>query len=173
VNRFLAIAYVTALLMTTACGTDAGQRSRALDAAAARRLIGAWDVTLWLDRPITMASSPRVLPFRVSGTMAFVEDHYEQPSFPQLKAPTHSGVYDIDLSALGLPAPGEDAPAAIARAASNGDGQRDSVVMVINPGRSGPALLFRGAFDADSVVGVWISESLLGGGGRFVLARRH
>ncbi|MEP6729403.1 MAG: hypothetical protein ABJE10_02140 [bacterium] len=160
------------LFVAVACGSGAEKRTRALDDAAARRLIGAWDVTLWLDRPVSMAATSQPLPVRVSGTMAFVENHYDQPSFPELEAPTHSGVYDVNLSVFGVPPHDDGGATVIARAARNTvGGQRDSVFIVMNPGQR-TALLLRGTFERDSVVGAWTSESLVGGGGRFVLVRR-
>ena len=173
-----------ALTLSASCGSETSERAGALAEAPAQRLIGTWELTLWLDRPITLATSGAKLPVRAQGTLALVEARSGQRSFPELREPTHSGAYDIDLRVLGLPNADGDVPVAVARtteviaatpptahAARFGGTDGDSVVIVLSPGASRGVLLLSGTFHDDSIVGTWTVQEALGGGGRFVCVR--
>ncbi|MEP6621119.1 MAG: hypothetical protein ABJE47_17465 [bacterium] len=176
-RRAIVLAMIAALF-GAACSDDAAQRQHALEAAPALHLIGTWDVTLRLERPITLVSDAKDLPRNIDGTITLLEFHSERLSFPQMDAPTHTGVYDMDIRALGFqPSNGDAAPLVIARTtayehASPQAVNADSLHIVLNPGPSRYAVLLNGVFRGDSIVGTWHAESFLGGGGTFLL-RRH
>lgn len=166
---------VFAFLLAAACSTRDADRQRALDDLPARHLIGQWNATLLLERPLTLSHPSSPMPSNVSGSITLLEDHYGRITYPQMASPTHAGVYDLDLHALGLPDRGTtDAPVAVARTTRlTGTAAPDSVNIVLNPGGSRYALLLRGRIMGDSIVGTWQAESFLDGGGSFVLHRRN
>jgi hypothetical protein len=172
----------TLLLVALGCHGDSAERNRALEKDAARRLVGAWDATLWLERPVTLATARRTLPRSVAGSLAFLEEHYGDYSPDDLRDATHVGVYEIDFRSFGFQVGGTDAPPiAIARTADRvtttspgaaADAGPDSVTIVLAPGTSEYPCRLTGVFIADSITGIWTAGQLLGGGGRFSL-RRH
>lgn len=166
-------ALIALLLLVAACHGDLEQRRLALAAAPARRLVGVWDATLWLDRPVTLQSDSRTLPRRLSGSLAFLEDHAASVSTDELSDLTHVGVYDIDFRSFGFQLYGSNGfPTAAARTttrASTAAGTPDSVWIVLDPGSGRGGLRLAGTFAADSIAGVWTTAQSLGGGGRFSL----
>lgn len=169
---------VAALVLMAACGNDAAEREHVLESAPAQHLVGVWDATLKLERPIAIASSRQSLPRSIAGTVSFLESRHEHLTFTQMGTPTHVGVYDLDFRELGFPTSETgDAPLVVARTVHRADASAsgmhaDSVYVVLNPGTSRYALILTGAFSGDSVLGAWTAESFLGGGGVFVL-RHH
>jgi len=171
------------LLLALGCQGDSGERRRALEEAPAKHLVGVWDATFWLDRPISLGAAARNPPRSITGLMALVEDHQDQVSSEDLSDPTHVGVYDIDFSSFGFqPGDTHSIPVAVARTTARrtvGPGQtapgseRDSVTIVLDPGTSRYPCRLTGAFSADSITGVWTAGQALGGGGRFLLTRRR
>jgi hypothetical protein len=172
----------TLLLVALGCHGDTAERNRALEKDAARRLVGAWDATLWLDHPVTLATAPSTLPRRVAGSLAFLEDHYGTLSPGELGDPTHIGVYDIDFRSFGFQLQDVNGvPTAVARTTARATttppgaaavAGPDSVTIVLAPGTSQYPCRLAGVFMADSITGIWTAGQLLGGGGRFSL-RRH
>jgi hypothetical protein len=167
-HRF-AMASMLALVVGLGCGDSA--KTPAVDESVAGRLIGTWDLTLSLDRPLSLSTDAHTLPRSVAGTVAFLEASKEHLSFEGLGAPTHMGVYHVDLGALGFPARDADVvPDLAARVVAAP--RRDSVYILLNPETPRYALRFSGTFDANGASGVWVAESFLGGGGTFVMRRR-
>ena len=150
--------------------TDDTRRERALDAPTARLLVGTWDATFTLDRPLTVTSdSTRPLP--VTGVLAFVEARHVAPESPQLSGSTHDVAYDVDFRPFGFDLRDRGAsPVAVARTS-----ERDSVAILFGAGESLFSLRVQGAFIGDSVSGVWTAESprSAGAGGRFSMHRRQ
>jgi hypothetical protein len=144
-------------------------------------LVGVWDATFWLDRPVAPGTDPRKPPRRVTGSMAFLEDHVGSLSPEELTSPTHVGVYDIDFRVLGFQPHGPSGfPTVVARTIPRVEGQSstsptmpDSVSIVLDAGSSRFPLLLQGNIAADSVSGTWTAGQALGGGGRFSLQRHR
>ena len=168
-----------ALIVLLACGGDSPRRREALAEEPARRLVGAWDATFWLDRPVTLRSALSSPPRRIEGSMAFLEDHVGTPSVEELSDPTHVGVFDIDFSPFGFELRNTNGiPRAVARTVRratalitslNGKTMPDSVTIVLDPGTSRFPFRLVGAFTSDSITGTWWAGQALGGGGRFSL----
>lgn len=170
-----------ALALTLACNGDSTLRRQALAAAPARRLVGTWDATFWLDRPVTLAMDRRTLPRHVAGSIAFIEQAAGDRSVEELSDLTHVGVYDIDFRSFGIHPEGVSGiPGVVARTATHGAAAPtdttirgpDSVSIVLDPGTRYPLRLF-GTFIADTISGVWTTAQALGGGGRFSLLRHR
>ena len=165
------------LCVASACRSNGAERQRAMDDAPARRLVGVWDVTLHLDRALTLTSHAKTVPRDVAGTITLVEDHFGRATYPQMSAPTHAGAYDVDFRIFDFQArDAADAPIAVARTTHDSSTSlnrthADSAYIVLNPGTSRYALMLAGAFTGDSIAGVWSVESFLGGGGTFALHR--
>ncbi|MES2178855.1 MAG: hypothetical protein V4550_13420 [Gemmatimonadota bacterium] len=176
-RRWSAVAIILALLMTSACRSDNTRRPPNLDDVGVH-LAGTWDVTLRLDRPLTLATDASSLPRTVAGTIVLLENRDPRLAFGELRAPTHVGTYDIDLVSLGFPATDAGAiPGVAARSFSIGLAptpaeRQDSVFLILNP--ESPRLMLRlnGTFNGERAEGVWMSETFLGGGGAFTLTRR-
>lgn len=166
-----------ALIVALGCTSESGEKGRAIDETTAERLVGSWDVTLRLERPLSLSMDARKLPLSVTGVISFLEDRSRGLSFDQMDGPTHIGVYEIALGSLGFPRRESDViPSLAARTIPNRGAAaslgHDSVYIVINPETPRQLLRLAGTFDSDSVSGVWVAESFLGGGGTFVLRRR-
>jgi hypothetical protein len=173
------VAIVLALSLISACGRDSSERREELATTPARRLVGIWDATLWLDRPIAPGTGHQP-PRQVAGSMAFLEDHVGSLSPEELSNPTHVGVYDIDFRALGFQPRGPDGmPALVARteasiaAPSASAPTGTPVSIVLDPGSTRFPLRLEGAIAGDSVSGTWTAGQSLGGGGRFTLQRHR
>ena len=161
-----------ALPILLACAGDTGQQRPATDAAQAAKLTGTWDITLQLNRPLSLRTTGGKLPRHVAGSIALLEDRHAERSFAAMKDPTHIGVYDIALDSLELP-PWDVSlvPGLAARVVPSASG-RDSIYIVVNPETPGHMLRLSGVFAGDDVKGMWVAESPLGGGGTFTL-RHH
>ena len=177
-GRRVTAALCAATLVITACSGEPHDRVSALDEAPARELVGVWDVTLRLDRPLTLAPIDNGSSREVAGTITLLEDHFGRPSYPQLTVPTHTGAYDVDFRPFGVNVRNSvDAPIVVARTGHDTSGAAalslaDSVFIVLNPGTSRYAVLLVGRLAGDTIAGIWSAESFLGGGGVFVLRRR-
>ena len=150
--------------------TDDSRRERALDAPTARLLVGTWDATFTLDRPLKVTSDS-TRPRSVTGALAFVEARHVAPEIPQLSGATHDVAYDVDFRPFGFDLRDRGAaPPAAART-----GERDSVAILFGTGESLFSLRVQGAFVGDSVSGVWTAETPRSGGagGRFSMHRRQ
>jgi len=172
VRPVLVAASVMALLI--GCARDeAPERSRVLDDAEARRLVGTWVVLFWLDpaQTITTYARPAV---PVTGTLVFAEDHFGRIASAELNGPTHDGVYDIDFRPFGFSSRDERAvPTVVARIDPGAKG--DSLYVVLSPGKSRFAVRMAGTIAGDSAAGAWRAAAFSagGGGGRFVMRRQR
>jgi hypothetical protein len=152
---------------------DAPARSRVLDAAEARHLVGVWDVSFRLD-PATSVTIHAVSALPVTGTLVFAEDHYGRVTSAELSEPTHDGVYDVDFRPFGFSSRDADAiPVAVARVAPRSTG--DSLYVVLSPGNSRFAVRMEGALAGDSAAGRWRAAAFSAGGGsgRFTMHRER
>ena len=169
------IAFVAgALAATLACAPDeTPARARLLDSPAARRLVGAWDVTFRLDVATSVAVRPATAP-PVTGTLVFAEDRYGHTSSRELGEPTHDGVYDVDFGPFGFSSRAAgDVPVAVARVASTP--RRESLYVVLSPGTTRLAVQMTGTLDDDSASGEWRAAAFSAGGGagHFTMHRRQ
>jgi hypothetical protein len=153
------------------------KRGQVVNEPMSARLVGTWQLTLRLERPMSLSVAGSKLPRTVEGRVALLEDRATNLSFEQLAAPTHLGVYVIDLAALGFPPPSAGAvPILVVRmtqspSSSEAAVRQDSVYIVINPETPRFSLVLTGTFEGDQASGVWVAASLLGGGGSFTLRR--
>ena len=152
---------------------DTAVRSRVLDAAAAHRLVGTWDVAFLLDPAQAIATSARAAT-PVAGTLVFAEDHYGRIAAAELSGPTHDGVYDVDFQPFGFSTREQGAvPVVVARVTPAGAG--DSLYVVLSPGTPRFAVRMTGTLAGDSAAGVWSAAAFSAGGGsgRFAMRRRR
>jgi hypothetical protein len=167
-----------ALALLAALGCSNGSaHTQAVDESVAGRLVGTWDITFVLERPLSLSTDARKLPRSVAGTLALLERGTEPLSFEQMSAPTHMGVFHVDIGALGFPPSETGVPDLVARVVASSQRstaaqERDSVYIVLNPETPRYAVRLSGRFDAHDATGTWIAESFLGGGGTFVMRRR-
>ena len=139
-----ALALVAYLGLMSACG-GGGSRRHEAGQFAARRLDGTWEVSLRLERRMSLAMTPATLPFTVHGTITMMTNDRTDVSFGSMSEPTAIGVYALRLDSLGLP-PWQDGemPELAARAhdpARGSGAESDSVLIVLNP--AAPARLVR------------------------------
>jgi hypothetical protein len=175
----LVLAMVLALvlaLVLAGCTHRERDRARILAEEPARRMVGVWDVSFRLDRPVRPGASPGGAPV-VRGVLALIEDRLGVASAGEAERPLLYGVHDVDFTpfAFDLQAAGR-IPTATARPAPGGAGAPDSVAILLD-GRSGRlAVILSGVVRGDGVSGEWRVESAarggFGGGGHFSM-RRH
>lgn len=129
-----------------------------------KTLTGAWDARLSLTRSYPLGGD-RPAARRICGTIGFVDNHYGRGSL--LGGAEGIGVYDLDLSRLGLNWSEDDAyPTAVAimplrrRATANAI-DRDSVTIILNPGSS-ERIVLAGRLGALGIDGEWLAQSLRG-----------
>ena len=167
---------LTALAMVCSCSGGTAEKTRD-SSVETDRLEGTWDVSLRLERPMSLSPTAAPPPFTVRGAMTMLANRQTDVSFPSIAQPTQIGVYQLPLSALGL-ARWEDGevPGLAARemrpAAGTPGDHPDSIVIVLNPDHSTRLIRLLGVIDGDDIRGVWTAESPLGGGGTFLLRRR-
>lgn len=163
-----------AMYATLACAPDeTPARARLLNSPAARRLVGAWDVTFQLDVATSVAVRAATAP-PVTGTLVFAEDRYGHTSSRELGEPTHDGVYDVDFGPFGFSSRAAgDVPVAVARVASASP--RDSLYVVLSPGTTALAVQMTGTISDDDAAGQWRASAFSAGGGagRFIMRRRQ
>jgi hypothetical protein len=155
-----------------ACGGGSAERRLAIETQREQNLVGTWDATLSLTRPYQLGVHEPATK-RICGTIGFVENHHTKAA-SQTDDSTHLGVYDLDLSLLGLdwlkdtsfPAAvgtSVDDLNALARVAS------DSVSIVLNPG-SQERIVLLGRYRVDVIRGHWTAQSVRGtASGSFIL----
>lgn len=166
------IATLCALPILLACTGDARQQRAALDTSHAGELTGTWQITLQLERPMSLRTTAGALPRHISGSVAFLDDRNAERSFEAMKDPTHIGVYDIALDSLELPPWDVSLVPGLAARVVPGEAGRDSLYIVVNPETPGHMLRLWGVLGNDGAKGSWVAESPLGGGGTFRL-RHH
>ena len=168
--RGLAIAaFVSAAMF--ACGQ--ADEPSAARIAIARRLVGTWDATFWLDSERTISAYVHARK-PVAGTLVFALDHYGRLDAPELSAPTNDGLYDADFRSFGFSTRDDGSvPVVVARVVPRPMG--DSVYVVLSPGRTRFAVRMAGQLTDDSVVGDWRASAFSAGGGagHFSMRRRR
>ena len=148
-----------------ACGGGPAERHFALDTRPGQSLVGAWDAKLSLSQPYQLElREPKAK--RICGTIGFVENRYARASFDTAGNLRHMGVYDLDLSLLGLDwLDDRSFPAAVASAGDAYAGRaslgRDSVRIVLNPGAQ-ERIVLRGRYDVTGISGAWTAQSSRG-----------
>ena len=172
--RYRGAMVAVAMAATLACAPDeSAARARLLDSPAARRLVGAWDVTFQLDVATSVAVRPATTP-PVTGTLVFAEDRYGHTSSRELGEATHDGVYDVDFGPFGFSSRAAgDVPVAVARVASASP--HESLYVVLSPGTAALAVRMTGTISDDSAAGQWRASAFSAGGGagRFIIRRRQ
>lgn len=166
-RRMAAVALGGAALL--ACGRN--EEPSASRAAIARRLVGTWDVTFWLDSERTISSYVHATA-PIAGTLVFALDHYGRIDAPELSAPTNDGLYDADFHPFGFSTrDGDNVPVALARVVPRPSG--DSVYVVLSPGRTRFSVRMAGRLVDDSAAGDWQASAFSAGGGsgRFSMHR--
>ena len=168
----LRVLSLCALPVLLACLDDARQRRATIDPSHAGLLTGTWDITLQLERPMSLRTTADALPRRVTGSIALLEDRRAERSFAAMKDPTHIGVYDIALDSLELPPWNISLVPGLAGRVVPRESGNDSIYIVVNPETPGHMLRLSGVLvDDGGARGTWIAELPLGGGGTFTL--RH
>lgn len=184
VTVLLASVVLVTSLLNGCGGSDRGDRGRALDEADAARLVGAWDVTLMLERPLTQRQDSIRSSLPVTGTMAFTENRRGAALFAGFGLATDKGAYDLDLASFGLPVGADSrtqtavARTTPARRERSGRGERsggaDSVFIALDPDDSRLSVRLAGVMIGDTVAGVWYADYLhASASGGFTMRRRH
>ena len=159
-----------------ACGRGQPERRFALDAQPHRSLVGAWDAKLSLTRPYPLGHGDPAAT-RICGTMGLVENHYATRAELRAGMRPHVGVYDLDLSALGLDWLDDKAfPAALvseARPDRAGATTPDTVAIVLNPGSPERIVLLGQYDDVQEIAGEWTAQSSRGTATGSFSLRRH
>ena len=175
--RRAARACVAAILLVTSAACEArGARRSEVASPPTRRLDGAWELTMRLDRRMSLSATPATLPFTLRGTVTMMTNENVGASFAPIAAPTAIGVYAIRMDSLGLSSPLDgDVPTLAARErlqrATPAGATRDSVLIVLNPASPTRLVRFVGALGGAVIRGEWTAESPLGGGGTFEMHR--
>lgn len=166
----VSIVTLCALPILHACERDNGQHRPAGDDERAARLSGVWNITLRLERSLSIRTMAGGLPRHVSGQIAFLGRRADQMSTAMRNA-TNVGVYDIALDSLELPSWDPSLTPGLAARVVRGVPGGDSILIVVNPETPGHRLKLSGILAGDAVRGFWLAESPLGGGGTFTLQR--
>jgi hypothetical protein len=159
-----------------ACGRGQSERHLALDAQPGRGLVGTWDTKLSLTRPYPLERDDPAAT-QICGTIGFVENHYARVSEVSAGVPLHIGVYDLDLSALGLAWLDERVfPTAVISEHRPNDPPSmiapDTVSILLNPG-SPERIVLLGRYDAQGIDGTWTAQSARGTATGLFALRRH
>jgi len=153
------------VLAVAACGTGSRDRRIALETQPAENLVGAWDAQLSLDRPYQLEPHKPVVN-RICGTIGFIGNQHARGMSGAADDSKHLGVYDLDLSLLGLDWLGDNSfPAAEATPVDDYRtpviGVSDSVAIVLNPG-SQERIVLLGGYRAEGIRGQWTAQSSRG-----------
>jgi hypothetical protein len=170
----MALTAIAHLGVISACG-DGGARRHDAHQFAARRLDGNWEITVRLERRMSLSMTPATLPFSVRGTITMMTNDRIDATFASISEPTALGLYALRLDSLGLPQWQDgEVPALAARAhdPARGGAERDSVLIVLNPATPARIVRLTGVLTGESVLGEWTAASPLGGGGTFEMRRR-
>ncbi|MDP9204067.1 MAG: hypothetical protein M3P12_01245 [Gemmatimonadota bacterium] len=139
----------------------------------ADRLVGSWEGNFQLADEFRSQST---VTRGVHGTLVFVQARRGLTGFPDMAAPLHYGLYDIDFSPYGFDSRVTGVvPTAIARTLPTPASEADSVFIVLDPERRGVIVLMRGQLLGDRADGVWTAVSStrsgIGESGSFVMTR--
>lgn len=153
------------VLAIVACGGGSADRRFARDTQPGQSLVGTWDAKLSLSQPYQLELNEPVAR-RICGTIGFVENRSARSASVLTDNPRHLGVYDLNLSLLGLDWLGDQSfPAAVATwaepYASAARTVRDSVRIVLNP-RGQEQIILRGRYDLAGISGAWTAQSSRG-----------
>jgi hypothetical protein len=158
-----------ALIAAVGCGFS--PHSHAAHNQYTERLVGAWYAELSLARPYSLGVR-RASAARICGTIGFVGNHYAVTGTSSDSADM-LGVYDLDLSRLGLAWNGDVTfPSALAVAPKEPTEEGASLVtIVLNPG-SRERIILIGNYDGRRLSGDWLAQSARGSAsGSFYLGR--
>jgi hypothetical protein len=163
-------------LIVLGCSHAADDREQLLLRADAARLVGAWDVTMILERPLSRLVDTAAIGRSVTGSIAFTENRRGARETHDFGVVTGRGVADLDLHAFSLPfGGGEPEGEVVARTApiaTPGATARDSVSLFVQSADGRVTLRLDGQLAADTIAGVWSAEFLRGdASGRFVMRR--
>ena len=152
-------------LAIAACGGGSPETRFAVETQPRQSLVGAWDAQLSLIRPYQLELHQPAAK-RICGTIGFVENHYARGGAVLAGNSPHLGVYDLDLSLLGLNWLDDNSfPTAVASAVDVDTARaslaRDSVAIVLNPG-SQERIVLLGRYDVEGISGGWIAQSSRG-----------
>jgi hypothetical protein len=148
-------------LAFVACGTGTGERRLTFGAQAGQTLVGAWDAQLSLGHPYQLALHEPTAK-RICGTIGFVDNRYSGSEWSRAENP-QLGVYDLDLSLLGLDwLEDQTFPLAVASALTTRPPRAsvapDSVRIVLNPAGQ-ERIVLRGRYDFAGISGAWKAQS--------------
>ena len=152
-------------LAIAACGAGSSETRFALETPAAQSLVGTWDATMSLVRPYQLEPHEPAAK-RICGTIGFVENRYVRGGSSQTDDSTPVGVYDLDLTLLGLNWLGDNSfPTALATPVDDLSAPvkavGDSVAVVLNPG-SQERIVLLGRYGVRGIVGLWTAQSSRG-----------
>jgi hypothetical protein len=153
------------VLAIVACGGGSADRRFARETQPGQSPVGTWDAKLSLSQPYQLELHEPVAR-RICGTIGFVENRSARSASVLTDNPPHMGVYDLNLSLLGLDWLGDQSfPAAVAipveAYASAARTVRDSVRIVLNPGGQERIVLL-GRYDLAGISGAWTAQSSRG-----------
>jgi hypothetical protein len=184
-RSYLIIGLVALLITGDGChGRDPTERDTLLARSDAARLIGAWNLTLILEHPLNLLYDPHALARPITGTIAFTENRTSDEDLADFGTVTHKGVYDLDLTAFGLPAAGgAGSQSAVARTVPVHASKRvaglappgaDSVLIALVPVDTRLWMRLTGVLVRDSVAGFWTAAvARAGASGQFVMTRQR
>jgi len=153
------------VMAIVACGGGSADRRFARVTQPGESPVGTWDATLSLSQPYQLElHEPGTR--RICGTIGFVENRSARSASVLTDNTPHMGVYDLNLSLLGLDWLGHNSfPAAVATPgepyASAARTLRDSVSIVLNPGGQ-ERIVLRGRYDRAGISGSWTAQSSRG-----------
>jgi len=152
-------------LALVACGSGSAERRLAVETEPAPSLVGTWDASLFLIRPYQLGLREPAAT-RICGTIGFVENRYPADGTGQTADSKHVGVYDLELSRLGLNWLDDSSfPAAVATTVYDVDARvaavSDSIAIVLNPG-SQERIVLLGRSGIAGIAGLWTAQSSRG-----------
>lgn len=184
-RSYLMVGLVALLIIGDGChGRDLTERDALLARSDAARLIGAWKLTLILEHPLNQLNPSHAIVRPILGTIAFTENRTSDADLADFGTVTHKGVYDLDLTAFGLPAAdGAESQSAVARTVPMHVSQRvagsappgaDSVLIALLPVDTPLWMRLTGVLVGDSVAGSWTADvARAGASGLFVMTRQR
>ena len=151
-------------LALVACGSGA-ERRFALGTQPAQNLVGIWDASLSLAQSYKLGLHEPAAT-RICGTIGFVANRYPVGGSDQMGDAKQVGIYDLDLSRMGLNWLGDNSfPTAVATPAGNlnarAGADSDSVAIVLNPG-SQERIVLLGRSSGGGIRGRWTAQSSRG-----------
>lgn len=145
-------------LAIAACGSGSPEARFALETQPRQSLVGAWDAKLSLVRPYQLELHQPATKW-ICGTIGFVDNHYARGRSDLSGNSPHLGVYDLNLSLLGLNwLDNNSFPTAVDVYTPAASSAHDSVAIVLNPS-SQERIVLRGRYDGQGISGGWIAQS--------------